>query len=546
MVNSDGMRLLRLAAQNEHLVGELRERQARLQELLHVSRDLSRAHEDEDVLLHRVARRGAEVMAADAAAVLLLQDGALTLRAATGDGGDLFGSAATPAIRQRLTTALSAADAITVSGLPGTRIGLAVPLRAEWQVIGVLALVRPASRLFSVDDVLIATTFAMHAATALQNARVHSEAREADRRKDDFLARLAHELRNPLAPIVNGLHLLGHAAAPGTEVARVQTILARQVRRLGALVDDLLDVSRIRLGKLTLNLEPVDLCAVARRSLEAVQLSTQADGHDLGLCIPNDPVVVRGDPARLEQIVGNLLTNAVKYTPRGQPIRVVVERTATEAILRVRDHGLGIAPEMLRNIFKLFTQVENTVHRAQGGLGLGLALVRALTEHHGGAVTAESAGLGSGSEFVVRLPLTSDPVPSDVRDPAVLTARPARVLLVDDNPDALEALRAVLEAAGHHVATADNGPAAVEVAAFMRPEVAFVDIGLPEMDGLEVARRVRRQPHGKRLHLVALTGYGQAEDRRRAREAGFDAHLVKPVAPEALLDLIAYLQYGPE
>jgi signal transduction histidine kinase/ActR/RegA family two-component response regulator len=546
MVNSDGMRLQRLAVQNEHLLDELRERQARLQELLQVSRDLSRAHEDEDFLFERVTHRGAEVLAADAVAVLIFHDRALTIRAATGDAGELFGSAATPATRQQLATALTAADAVTVSGLAEGRIGLAVPLRAEWQVIGVLALGRPTAQPFSVDDVLIATTFAAHAATAIQNARAHSEAREAERRKDDFLARLAHELRNPLAPIVNGLHLLGRAAAPGTDVARVQTILSRQVRRLGALVDDLLDVSRIRLGKLALNLEPVDLCAVARRSLEAVQLSSQAEGHDLGLSVPNEPVVVRGDPVRLEQIAGNLITNAVKYTPRGQPIRVAVERTATEAVLRVRDHGIGIAPEMLPNVFKLFAQMENAVSRAQGGLGLGLALVRALTEHHGGVVTAESAGLGRGSEFVVRLPLTSERVQPDAGDPGLRMARPARVLVVEDDADALEALRGVLEAAGHRVATADNGPAAVEVAAFMRPEVAFVDIGLPEMDGLEVARRVRRQPYGKRLHLVALTGYGQAEDRRRAREAGFDAHLVKPVAPETVLDLIAYLQSGAE
>jgi signal transduction histidine kinase len=535
-----------LAIQNERLLKELGERHARFRRLLDVTHELTRTQAREDVLLQRIARRGAELLDADAAGVLLVEDGAVVLRGALGgDAANLFGDTAPADTRTRLAAALKATDPVVLPGVGRTWVALAVPLRAAWQVVGVLALARSADRPFSVDDVQVATTFATHAASALDNARAYREVCEADRRKDDFLARLAHELRNPLAPIVNALHLLGRVTAPGPDVAELQAIMARQARRLGALVDDLLDVSRIRLGKLALTLEPVDLCEIARRCFEALKLSQHADGHALSMSLPNEPVVVNGDSTRLEQVVGNLLNNAVKYTPRGEPIRLAVERTDSEAILTVRDHGIGIAPDVLPHMFKLFMQAEGSLHRAQGGLGLGLALVHTLVERHGGVVTGASAGLGQGSEFTVRLPLTPLPVRAQTGDPEAVVTQPGRVLVVEDDADAREALRGVLQAAGLRVTLAGDGLTAVEVAAFFRPEFALIDIGLPGIDGYEVARRLRRLSHGTTTCLVALTGYGQPNDVERAREAGFDAHLVKPVPPEKVLDLIAHLQTLP-
>jgi CheY-like chemotaxis protein/two-component sensor histidine kinase len=318
--------------------------------------------------------------------------------------------------------------------------------------------------------------------------------------------------------------------------------VSRQIRQLAGLVDDLLDVSRIRLGKLTLQAEPIDLRDVARHSFEALQLSRQAEGHDVTLDVGAEPVVVVGDANRLEQVVGNLLQNAVKYTPRGAPIRLTVTTAAGEAVLSVQDRGIGIAPEMLPHVFQLFTQADRSLHRAQGGLGLGLALVRALVERHGGRVTGESAGLGHGSQFTVRLPLSTQAPVSAAGGGAARPTRPGRILLVEDNPDAREALRAVLELEGHRVAAAVDGRAALELAATFRPEFVFIDLGLPGLDGYEVARRLRGAGAAKGVCLVALTGYGQPEDRRRTQEAGFDSHLVKPVTPEQLFELIARVQ----
>jgi signal transduction histidine kinase/ActR/RegA family two-component response regulator len=542
MVDSERARLLRLAFQNERLLQELRERQARFQHLLEITHELTRTQAQEDILLRRITQHAAEVLAADAVGVLLPEDGVLALRGTLGDAAALFGDAAPEDTRSRLATALKTSDAVLLPGVGRVRLGLAVPLRAAWQVIGVLALARTSSRPFSVDDVLVATTFATHAATALENARVYREVLEADRRKDDFLARLAHELRNPLAPIVNALHLLGRVGTAGPNASELQAIISRQARRLGTLVDDLLDVSRIRLGKLTVNLEPVDLREIARRCFEALQLSDQVEGHTLSMSLPSEPVPVNGDPARLEQVVANLLNNAVKYTPEGKPIYLTVERMATEAILSVRDSGIGIAPDTLPHVFKLFTQADGAVPLARGGLGLGLALVRALVERHGGVVTAASAGIGHGSTFTVRLPLTQLSLAKDTTEWQETTTRSGRILVLEDDPDAREALRAVLEAAGHRVAVAADGVTAIEVATFFRPECALLDIGLPGMDGYEVARRLRRLPDGKSTWLVALTGYSQPEDIHRAREAGFNSHLVKPVAPETVLDLVAHVQ----
>ena len=403
-LESERARLLRMALQNERLLEDLRERHARFQQLLDISHELLRARVGEATLLPRIAQRGAELLGADVAGVLLVDDGTLTVRGAFGDATGVFGDAAPAETRARLTDALRLSDALTLPDIGRGRVGIVVPLRASWEVIGVFAVARGVARPFTADDMLVAGSFATHAATAVDNARLYHETRDANRRKDDFLARLAHELRNPLAPLVNALQVLGRVAA-APDIRRLQAIMAHQARHLAALVDEILDVSRLRFDKLTLNLQPVDVCEVARHSFEALQLSPLAEKHNIALSLAPEPIVVKGDPIRLEQVIGNLLTNAVKYTPRGEPIRVTVAKTGGDAIVTVRDHGIGIASDMLPHVFNLFTQVERSRHRAQGGLGLGLALVRALVERHGGTVSAHSAGLGEGTEFTVRLPL---------------------------------------------------------------------------------------------------------------------------------------------
>ena len=541
MSDEERERLHQRARQQARLLTESRERQARLEQLLDACHELARSHARAEILLPRVAEQSARLLAADAVGVLLLEGERLALRGTSGPAAALFEETGSPVVQRGLAAAVKASEAVVLPDAPGRQAVVALPLRAGWRVTGVLAIARPAGRAFSGDDVQIATRFAAHAATALDNARLYREVRDADRRKDEFLARLGHELRNPLAPIVNALHLLERVGEGGPRPLHLRAIVSRQIRQLAGLVDDLLDVSRIRLGKLTLQTEPIDLRDIARHSFEALQLSRQAEGHNVTLDVGPEPVVVVGDTGRLEQIVGNLLQNAVKYTPRGAPIRLTVAPAAGEAVLCVQDRGIGIAPDMLPHVFQLFTQADRSLHRAQGGLGLGLALVRALVERHGGTVTGESEGLGHGSRFTVRLPLSTQTPVSAAGGEDTRATRSSRILLVEDNPDAREALRAVLEMEGHRVAAAVDGMAALELAASFRPEVVFIDLGLPGVDGYEVARRLR-SGGVKSLYLVALTGYGQPEDRRRTQEAGFDSHLVKPVTPDQLFELIARVQ----
>jgi signal transduction histidine kinase/CheY-like chemotaxis protein len=518
---------------------QLRGRHARLEQLLEIAHELARSQAREELLLQRIAERGAQLLTADAFAVLLLSGDRFVVHGAAGDASEVFGESGPPRARSAVATALHTGAAVVIPDVGGGRTAVTVPLRGAWHALGVLAATRPAVQPFEADDVEGLTTLSAHAGTALENARRYREVREADQRKDDFLARLAHELRNPLAPIVHALHLLDRVAGHGPQGVQLREIMARQTRHLGCLVDDLLDVSRIRLDKLSLRLQPLDLRDVARRSVEALQVSRHAEGHEISLAMAPEPVVVNGDPGRLEQVVGNLLQNAVKYTPRGAPIHVAVERTPREAVLRVHDRGIGIAPEMLPHIFQMFMQADRSLDRAQGGLGLGLALVRALVEHHGGSVTAESAGLGCGSQFTVRLPLSAARPAATDGGRARPQTRPTRILVVEDNPDARETLRAVLEMEGHRVAVAIDGADAVELGAAFRPEIAFIDIGLPGLDGFEVARRLRARDGDRRIMLIALTGRGQPEDRRQAQAAGFDGYLVKPVVPEQLFELIA-------
>jgi PAS domain S-box-containing protein len=379
--------------------------------------------------------------------------------------------------------------------------------------------------------------------------RAEEALKEADHRKDEFLAMLAHELRNPLAPIRTAAQVLRlkGPAEPHLQLAR--DVIERQVQQLTRLVDDLLDLSRISRGKLNVQLEPVDLATVITRAVEISRPLIDARKHHLEVSLPGQAVQVEGDPARLAQVVSNLLNNAAKYTEEGGRIWLTVEpaserrRRPREVLLRVRDTGVGIAADMLPSIFEMFTQVQGSVSRSEGGLGVGLTLVRSLVELHGGSVTALSEGLGQGSEFVVRLPLLQKPPPPApaAREQPTRTrkAPPRRILVVDDNTDAAETLALLLRLIGHEVRTAYDAPTALDVARAQPPDVVLLDIGLPGTDGLEVARRLRQNLGLNDALLVALTGYGQDEDRRRSHKAGFNAHLVKPVDLDALQELLS-------
>ncbi len=375
-----------------------------------------------------------------------------------------------------------------------------------------------------------------------QLERLNERLVEADRRKDEFLAMLAHELRNPLAPLRNASHLLQQPGLDRPAVERAGAMMGRQVQQLGRLVDDLLDLSRIARGKMELRRERVDLREVARRAADVSRPLAEARRHELTVSLPGAPVPVLADPARLEQVLTNLLNNAARYTPEGGRIWLTAEVEGGGVVVSVRDTGIGIPPGMLPHIFGLFAQVGRAEERAGGGLGIGLSLVKSLTEMHGGSVEARSEGPGRGSEFVVRWPLPAEQPPAGVNAPpdnAPAAVRALRVLVVDDNADAAESLAMLLRLWGHDVAVAQDGPAALRTAAARPPEVALLDIGLPGMDGYELARLLRQQPGPGRAVLVALTGWGQEEDRRRAREAGFDHHLVKPVDLSALQGLLA-------
>jgi signal transduction histidine kinase/ActR/RegA family two-component response regulator len=354
--------------------------------------------------------------------------------------------------------------------------------------------------------------------------------READRRKDEFLAILAHELRNPLAPIRNSLHILRLSSRQDPSVsAAVSEMMERQVDHMVRLVDDLLEVSRITRGKIELRREPVEIAAVLRVAVETARPLMDAAGHELAISLPPEPLTVNGDRVRLAQVFSNLLNNAAKYTDRGGHVHLVCKRDGDAVTVAVRDDGRGIPDELLPRVFDLFMQVDRGADRAQGGLGIGLTLVRSLVEMHGGRVHARSGGPGLGSEFVVRLPLCADPLPAFADPRTQLPEATGRqVLVVDDNRDAAESLAMLLRLLGMDVRVAYSGAEALAVLGHYEPEVVLLDIGMPGMDGHEVARRIREEPRFRGTTLIALTGWGQEEDRVRSRTAGFDHHLVKP------------------
>jgi len=361
------------------------------------------------------------------------------------------------------------------------------------------------------------------------------------RRKDEFLAMLSHELRNPLAPIANAVQLLRLQQNEDPLQQKARTIIERQVTQLTRLVDDLMEVSRITTGRVQLRLERVALNGIVERAVETACPLMERHRHELAVTLSPDPIWLDADAARLEQVVVNLLTNAAKYTPDGGRIGLTVEQRGDECVLKVRDTGVGIAPELLPRIFDLFTQADRSLDRSQGGLGIGLALVQQLVEMQGGTVKASST-LGQGSEFVVRLP-TVPPLERQPLPPAAGKAKPTvpslRVLLVDDNVDAAVTLAMLVEASGHETRTAYDGSTVLEVALDYRPHVVLLDIGLPGLNGFEVAEQIRQQPALQKVVLVALTGYGQESDRQRSQKAGFDHHLVKPADFVKVLQILA-------
>lgn len=372
-----------------------------------------------------------------------------------------------------------------------------------------------------------------------QQQRTEDALRESERRKDEFLAMLAHELRNPLAPVRNALHILKMPEAGVAAVRQARDMMERQVQHLVRLVDDLLDVSRIMRGKIELRKETVDLAAVVGRAVETAQPALDAAGHELSLTLPARPVLLEADVVRLAQVFANLLNNAAKYTEPAGRVWLEAERDGPGAVLvRVRDTGIGITPDLLPHIFEPFVQADRSLARSQGGLGIGLTLVKKLVEMHGGTVTAASAGPGRGSEFGVWLPaLPESRAEAEGGEPieAIRRAGPGRrVLVVDDNVDAAQSAAMLLRIWGHEVRTAHDGSSVFGAVRDFRPEVVLLDIGLPGMSGFEVARQLRREQEFRGLVLAAMTGYGQDEDRRKSREAGFDVHLTKPLDPDTL------------
>jgi signal transduction histidine kinase/DNA-binding response OmpR family regulator len=445
--------------------------------------------------------------------------------------------------------------AIPYPGVNGARPGPAgsdyrlasavvLPLRARGRTLGALTLAMSCSgRSYGPPELALAEDLAGRAAIALDNARLYHDIQEGDRRKDEFLAMLAHELRNPLAPIRNAVQVLRLIGLKEPPVLQARDMIDRQVTHMARLIDDLLDMSRLSRGKILLRRERVDLVQLVRATVEDYRSLLEATGLELEAHLAEGPLYTHGDPTRLAQVVGNVLHNANKFTDAGGRVTVALtcEPDGREAVIAIRDTGIGMEPEVLARVFEAFSQADRSLDRSRGGLGLGLALVKGLVELHGGHVRVSSEGPGQGTELVIRLPLGVQPAPErrvehEPRD--VPLSR--RVLVIEDSPDAAESMRMLLALSGHQVEVAPTGVRGMERAREFRPEVVLCDLGLPGgMDGYAVARAMRQDPELSSSLLIATTGYGQAEDQRRCREAGFDAHLTKPVDFSELQRLLA-------
>jgi signal transduction histidine kinase/DNA-binding response OmpR family regulator len=428
-----------------------------------------------------------------------------------------------------------------------------LPLVARGKIHGVLSLaVATSDKRLDDAEVGLASDIAGRVAMALDNSLLFKRIQDADRRKNDFLATLSHELRNPLAPMRTALHAMRLSGQWPAEASAVREMLERQVEHMSRLVDDLLDVARINQGKIQLRKEKVDLAAKIMRVLETCRPPIEAAGLQLHVSLPAESVWVEGDRVRLQQIFENLVTNAGKYTQAGGRIDVSLGVERDDAVIRIRDTGVGIAPEMLPKIWEMFAQADNAADQAKSGLGIGLSLARQLVHLHAGRIAAASEGLGEGSEFTVRLPLMSAaaaaadyPVANAAETGSTRVSSMARrILVVDDNADAADSLRVLLDIWGHEVEIAHDGVAALQVAGRFGPELIFLDIGLPRMNGYEVARRLRKEAGLENARFIALSGYGTERDHQRSRQAGFDLHLVKPVDPGRLSAAIESV-FGP-
>ncbi len=417
--------------------------------------------------------------------------------------------------------------------------GQVLPLVARGRTVGaVAAAMTTSSRHYAEADLELLRLMANRVALAFDNSRLYREIQERDRQKDEFLAMLSHELRNPLGAITTAAHLLQTVGLTDGRAVKARDVILRQSSHLARIADDLLDVAQVTTGRVTLHRAAVDLRELVEQAIDVLRLSGRLDGHEVTARL--QPVVVDVDAVRTTQVITNMLVNAVKYTDPGGRIDVALHAEDAYAVLRVQDTGIGMSPDMIQRLFQPFSQGHQGLDRARGGLGLGLTLVRRLVELHGGHVEAQSEGPGRGSVFTVRLPRM---VRATLRRSEGAYGVPGtaalRILVVEDRVDAREMLRALLDLAGHETLEAADGGEALRLARDLRPQVALIDLGLPGLDGLEVASRIRSAPEGESMVLVALTGYGQPHDRQKTRDAGFDLHVVKPVASDTLRDILA-------
>jgi signal transduction histidine kinase len=470
---------------------------------------------------------------------------------------DLFGSRATSNLRVGRTLLindvdreLAPGDGFEMFNSIGIKAIICCPLVKQNRLVAMMAVHQLQPRAWTADEVALMEAVVERCWAHIERVRSTEALREADRRKSEFLATLAHELRNPLAPIRNGLELMRVGAGKPEVMNRVRTMMERQVGHMVHLINDLLDIARISSGKVVLQLSRTDLQAVVASAVETSLPLIEGAGHELVFDLPPGPVPLDVDTVRMSQVLSNLLSNAAKYTPQKGKITISAATGEGMAAIRVADTGIGIPAESLGTVFEMFTQAPHSIGNARGGLGIGLSLVRHLVTLHGGSVTASSAGLGQGSTFTVCLPLPAavpDNGPDAPADSAGGQAAPGqalRVLVADDNVDAAESLSILLQLAGHEVRVAYDGEQAVHVAGAFRPDLAFLDIGMPRMDGYQAARALRALPGMGKLRLVALTGWGAAQDRERSRAAGFDHHLLKPAFPEQVQAILAQERSG--
>ncbi len=539
-----------------------RERAERVAERLRALQavvDASLPHVGVEEMLQAVLRPVRTAIGVDAATALLVDADGGHLRLVATDG--VAGAAPAP---ERVPLAAGLASRIAASpsgvivehpaddGLVPRPAGAAplgslagVALRVEDRLVGLLCVASVDPHRLTADDLVLLRLVAQRAVLGIERARLlesereaRTAAEEANRAKDEFLAVLGHELRNPLGAIATAAHVLERVSKPDEIAARAREVIARQAKALGRMVDDLLEVNRVLTGKILLDRRALDLADAVRRALATLSGAGRVEQHVLRVEV--DPVWVEADAGRLEQVIVNLLDNALKYTPPGGAIHVSLAHEGGAAVLRVRDSGVGISADLLPRIFEPFVQGELASHRARGGLGIGLAVVRRLVELHGGSVEAASDGPDRGSTFTLRLPAAPRPLPPAPRPERVRPAGPPRrVLIVEDDDDMRAMLRQLLELAGHEVHDAADAATAIEVDAAVRPEVVLIDIGLPGIDGWELARRLRRTPRRRPPVLVAVTGLARPSERERSLAAGFDRHLVKPVDPAMLAEVLA-------